>query len=69
MAIDADPKFKAKLLHDAVKAGDLATIQALLDADRSLVNAVSPTDVRGPDSFAGWYRVSAKTRLIEGASP
>src|SRR5678816_1728121 len=34
-------------LHDAVKRGDLAEIKALLEADRSLANARSETDVRG----------------------
>jgi ankyrin repeat protein len=38
---------KAKDLHQAVKNGDLAGMTALLDADRGLANAVSPTDVRG----------------------
>jgi ankyrin repeat protein len=34
-------------LHDAVKRGDLAEIKALLEADRSLANARSETDLRG----------------------
>jgi ankyrin repeat protein len=34
-------------LHDAVKRGNLAEIKRLLEADRSLANARSETDVRG----------------------
>jgi ankyrin repeat protein len=38
---------RARELHDTVKNGDLAGMRALLDADRGLANAVSPTDARG----------------------
>jgi uncharacterized protein len=34
-------------LHNAVKRGDLAEMKDLLEADRSLANARSETDVRG----------------------
>lgn len=34
-------------LHQAVAAGDLPTLHALLETDRTLVNAVSETDARG----------------------
>jgi len=38
-------------LHDAVKRGNLAEIKRLLEADRSLANARSETDVRGTYSL------------------
>jgi ankyrin repeat protein len=34
-------------LHEAVKRGDLATLQTLLDTDRVLANARSVSDARG----------------------
>ena len=38
---------KVNELHEAVKAGDVARMKALLDEDRALANAVSGTDPRG----------------------
>ena len=38
----------ARLLHEAVKRGDLAELGRLLQADRGLANARSETDFRGP---------------------
>lgn len=38
---------KVKALHEAVKSGEVATIEALLAEDRNLANAPSETDVRG----------------------
>ena len=34
-------------LHDAVKRGDLAALQRLLDTDRALANSRSESDARG----------------------
>jgi hypothetical protein len=49
-------------LHDAVKRGDLAAIKALLEADRSLANARSETDVRG--TYALSRRIYGRIKLI-----
>src|SRR5262245_34981749 len=35
------------MLHEAVKRGDLASLEALLAGNRALANAVSETDARG----------------------
>ena len=53
-------------LHDAVKRGDLAEINALLDADRSLANARSETDVRGtyPLHVAAEFGQASAARLL-----
>ena len=50
-------------LHDAVKRRELAEIKALLEADRSLANACSETDVRGT------YRFTLRLSLVKPARP
>ena len=53
-------------LHDAVKRGDLAKMKALLDADRSLANARSETDVRGtyPLHVAAEFGQAGTARML-----
>jgi len=53
-------------LHNAIKQGDLAELKALLDADRSLANARSETDVRGtyPLHVAAEFGQAGAARLL-----
>jgi ankyrin repeat protein len=53
-------------LHNAIKQGDLAELKALLDADRSLANARSETDVRGtyPVHVAAEFGQARAARLL-----
>lgn len=53
-------------LHDAVRREDLAGIKALLEADRSLANARSETDVRGtyPLHVAAEFGQARAARLL-----
>ncbi len=57
---------KVTELHDAVKRGDTATIKALLDADRSLANAVSETDPRRthPLHIAAEFDQAGSARML-----
>jgi Ankyrin repeats (3 copies) len=60
------PMSKITDLHDAVKRGDLAEIKRLLEADRSLANARSETDVRGtyPLHVAAEFGQARAARLL-----
>ena len=53
-------------LHDAVKGGDLTEMKALLEADRSLANARSESDVRGtyPLHVAAEFGQARAARLL-----
>ena len=53
-------------LHNAIKQGDLAELKALLDADRSLANARSETDLRGtyPLHVAAEFGQARAARLL-----
>jgi len=53
-------------LHDAVKRGELAAMKALLEADRSLSNACSETDIRGtyPLHVAAEFGQGGAARLL-----
>src|SRR4030095_1432232 len=55
-------------LHNAVKRGDLAEMKDLLEADRSLANARSETDVRGTYALhgaGGFGQVRAAQLLLD----
>lgn len=60
------PMSKITDLHDAVKRGDLAAMKALLEADRSVANACSETDVRGtyPLHVAAEFGQAGAARLL-----
>ena len=57
---------KATELHEAVKRGDVASIQRLLEADPALANARSETDTRGtfPLHVAAEFDRPAAARLL-----
>jgi len=57
---------KVTELHDAVKRGNLDAMKMLLDADRSLANARSETDVRGtyPLHVAAEFGQAGAARLL-----
>src|SRR4051812_12944785 len=53
-------------LHRAIREGDLASLQRLLDADRKLANARSETDKRGtfPLHVAAEFGQAAAARML-----
>jgi ankyrin repeat protein len=57
---------KATELHEAVRRGDVASIQRLLEADPALANARSETDARGtyPLHVAAEFDRPAAARLL-----